>query len=142
MQSLYLAGPIEDVSDEEAMRWRIWTEEYFCNSPIRAINPYWYTGESVRKKIFRDKDFSLVNRRDKYLMRRCDLLLVNLSIPKARVVGSLIEVGMFFERDLPIFVCIDLEDKNNYRNHPMLRDIVCVWESDLRKLCDIIKEFG
>ncbi len=140
MQTLYLAGPIEDASVAEAKDWRKKVERYFEFHTIRVVNPYRDSERVGKDKTFVTtiKYFSLINRRDKYLVHQCDLLLVNLST-KAKVVGSFIEMGMFFERDLPIFVWIDSEDKKNLKNHPMLRDMVCVWESDLRKLCDINK---
>lgn len=140
--NLYLAGSIELVSFDEAMDWRFQVEDYFRaeGSEINCINPYRNHGEGEKDAPPQRKDAPLITRRDKYLCRSSDFLLANLTTDTGR--GTLIEVGLFWEADKPVFAWTHPETGKSLRNHPMLRDIVVTWETDLFRLCDIIMEFA
>lgn len=141
MRYIYLAGPIELVAFADAMHWRdkVTAHVRANGVDVQCINPYRNHGEGEKGAPARAKDAPLINRRDKYLVRSSDFLLVNLT--QSNVVGSLIEVGMFAQMDRPVFAWTNPHTGKALRDHPMLRDIVCAWETDVIRLTDMILEF-
>ncbi len=141
--SVYLAGPIELVTFGQAHDWRNKATDYLALHGVKGVNPYRQGGESG---FDREVNKPLINRRDKFLTRACHMCLADLRRDDGR--GTLIELGMFFEADKPVFGWggPGLYDAAWYEidpyEHPMISDIVCAWDMDLPKLIDTILEFA
>lgn len=142
--SVYLAGPIELVTFGQAHDWRNKATDYLALHGVKGVNPYRQGGESG---FGREINKSLITRRDKFLTRSCQICLADLRTDNGR--GTLIELGMFFEADKPVFGwggsgLFDQEagDKIDPYEHPMISDIVCAWDKDLIGILDIILEFA
>lgn len=140
---VYLAGPIELVGFDQAHGWRDKATAILATHGAKGVNPYRNDGESG---FGREVNKPLINRRDKFLTRQCHVCLADLRSDNGR--GTLVELGMFFEADKPVFgwggpSLFDREagDKIDPYEHPMISDIVCAWNMDLPRLIETILEF-
>ena len=144
MRKVYLAGPIEKVSFEDAKGWRKEAHKLLQLKSLEkvvGVDPYRNHGEDFLLKAEHRKDAVLINRRDKHLTRQCDIILANLQDPGI-LIGTLYEMGMFFERDLPIFGWLRADTKDQVLGHPMTRDMLTYSSTDLDDLCSVIAEFN
>lgn len=141
--SVYLAGPIELVTFDQAHGWRDKAINYLAKNGVKGVNPYRQGGESGYG---RTVNKPLINRRDKFLTRACHMCLADLRADDGR--GTLIELGMFFEADKPVFgwggpgLFDEANDQIDPYEHPMISDIVCAWDKDLIGILDTILEFA
>ncbi len=135
---VYLAGPIENVERDTAMDWR---EDAILlgNSPkldLHCVNPFRETGETPHRG---KKNGRLIMRRDRFLAKSCDILLLNLTDWDCGLVGTLIEIGWFDAWQRPIFAFCP--EDCPARNHPMMEDAVCFWTDNLSDALHKIAEF-
>lgn len=100
--SLYLAGPISGLSYYEACNWRIQVREalkdiYEVIDPMRGKS---YLSEEQAIQEFYPHTITsgskAVYTKDRYDVKRCDILLVNLSLMSNgnKSIGTLVEIGM------------------------------------------------
>lgn len=96
---LYLAGPISGLSYSEACEWRIKVKEalqddYEVIDPMRG--KFYLSEEQAIKECYPNTITSgsrSVYRRDRCDIKRCDIILVNLS-DGSKSIGTLVEMGM------------------------------------------------
>lgn len=130
---VYLAGPIELVDRDVAMEWRITAQIQGAdpNFDLYCVNPF-------REKAPHHGEGKLINRRDRFLAKSCDILLCNLTDWEA-CKGTLIEIGWFDAWQKPIFALCP--EDSPARQHPMLDDAVCYWTTNLEDALEKIAEF-
>ncbi len=132
---VYLAGPIEFVSREDAHGWRDEAKALLAEAGMRGVSPFRESGETPHRG---KKNGRLITSRDKHLARTCNFTLMRL-MSYEDVVGTLIEFGWYDWADKPIFVWTD--DAPKYSNHPMVTDVAAYISTDLERLVEIMSEF-
>jgi len=94
MKRIYLAGPIELVSEDVAMEWRADAAAYIAeNTECESVDPMHYEDED-------SSDANIVNT-DKALIKSCDAVLVDGRTPGW---GTAMEVLFAWERNIPVVV--------------------------------------
>ena len=134
-QRVYLAGPIENVTRDEAHGWRDEAKCLLHTHGMRGISPFRESGETPHRG---KKNGRLITARDKHLTRVCHFALLRL-MSYEDVVGTLIELGWYDWADKPIFIWTD--DSPKYTNHPMVTDIAAYISTDLEELIKVMSEF-
>jgi len=128
-RTVYLAGPMEHVSKEDAMGWRdkaefiLWHADVITLNPCRRIHNF---DKRYMKRIFE------LDLRD---IQESDIILVNLDNPTVAKHGTAMEVFyasyvlrkpvVAFKADASII-------------HPFFESLVTEWRSDVEKACDTI----
>lgn len=127
---VYLAGPIAGCNKDQALQWRLEAVRILANHNIVGLNPLrgkqklWDRGSVTQD--FNDYDnlgpyytSRSIMTRDFSDVKRCDLLLANLSDAPVPSYGTVMEIGWAWEMQKPI-VSILPEGENEYEKHPML----------------------
>ena len=127
-RTVYLAGPMEHVSLDNAASWRntakaLLSDHYETLDPCRRLHNY---EKRYMKRIFE------LDLRD---IREADILLVNLNDPKLAKHGTAMEV-FYAAYVLQIPVVAFKED--NTTIHPFFESLVTEWRSSVDKACDTI----
>ena len=124
--SVYLAGPITNLSYDDATDWREYCKRSLAEHGITALSPLrgkQYLGGEVNIADKYDK-FVLsteraINARDFYDVTNRDVLLVNLLNAKRVSIGTVMEIAWAFAaRKLVVVV---MEENNNLHDHSMIR---------------------
>jgi nucleoside 2-deoxyribosyltransferase len=113
---VYLSGPIASLSPAEALSWREYAKFFLStqsDNQVIGICPmrhstYKNTGRLDRKEIDILKDKQACYTRDKYDIKDCDLVFVNVIKPPDRIsMGTNIEVGWADAFGKPIIAVSD-----------------------------------
>jgi nucleoside 2-deoxyribosyltransferase len=128
-RTIYLAGPMEHVSLEDAQGWRtkaeimLWRNEVITLNPCRRVHNF---DKRYMKRIFE------LDLRD---IQESDIILVNLDKPEIAKHGTAMEVFyasyvlrkpvVAFKADASVI-------------HPFFESLVTEWRSDVEKACDTI----
>lgn len=127
-RTIYLAGPMEHVSKEEAKGWRqIATTLLWNNSnvldPTRRVHNF---DKRYMKRIFE------LDLRD---IQESDIILVNLDNPEIAKHGTAMEV---FYASYVLRKPVVAFKKDAATIHPFFESLVTEWRSTVEKACDTI----
>ena len=127
-RTIYLAGPMEHVSTEEAKGWRSTATHLLAHSS-NILNP------CRRIHAFQPKYMKRIFELDLRDIRESDLILANLNNPAIPKHGTAMEV-FYAAYVLKIPVVAFKED--NTTIHPFFESLVTEWRSSVDKACDTI----
>jgi nucleoside 2-deoxyribosyltransferase len=127
-RTLYLAGPMEHVSIEEANSWRT-TATRMLSSNCKVLNP------CRRLHKFEPRYMKRIFELDLRDIRESDIILANLNNPTIPKHGTAMEV-FYAAYVLRIPVVAFKED--NTTIHPFFESLVTEWRSTVDKACDTI----
>ena len=128
-RTVYLAGPMEHVSVEEAIGWRTKAELLLWANDVKTLNPCRRVHDfEVRymKRIFE------LDLRD---IQESDIILVNLNNPEIAKHGTAIEV---FYASYVLRKPVVAFKADASKIHPFFESLVTEWRSDVIKACDTI----
>lgn len=131
---IYLAGPMEHVSKEDATDWREAVKNYFshhitCN--VEFLDPNRRLHNSKQSEMRRIFDLDMMD------LRNCDMVLANLDRPSLAKHGTACEVfyaGYILRKPVVAFKAT----QEVY--HPFFESCVTEWRSDVIKCCETIEE--
>jgi nucleoside 2-deoxyribosyltransferase len=142
MKTVYLAGPIENLSYDNATSWREFTTIQLQDVSIQTRNP-------MRHKLHLKKSEKIVSHehfnakeiidRDRADVSTCDLILVNFMGTNHASVGTFVELGWADMLRIPVIAVMD--DNDPKRNHPFIKSICSVIVNRLDDGIDKVKEF-
>ena len=129
MNTVYLAGPIAGCDKGEANDWRKTLIGVLADNGIAGVSPLRcepLVGKTYAL-VYEDKQYgtaSAINAKNKYDVRRCDLIFVHM--PKAMIhdkpsYGTVMEIAWAIMLNKPIILVTDHEP---LRNHPLISDNV------------------
>ncbi|KKN06401.1 hypothetical protein LCGC14_1077620 [marine sediment metagenome] len=126
---VYLSGPMSGLTPKQASGWREKTTKQLVDAGFEVADPMRGTEKlhSGRKKLRPDKypenepslsDKAFVQR-DKFDVKRSDIILVNLLGAPERSVGTICEIAfnMVFGN-----LCVIAMEEKNVHNHPFIRE--------------------
>lgn len=144
---VYLAGPISGLTYDQCTDWResIKLELAECN--INGFSPMRYKEFIQGIGIIDESQGAIIDhvmcsdrgimRRDTFDVRTADALFVNLLNAKTVSIGTVIEIAMAHDRQIPIVVI--MEDSGNLHDHPMLREAICFRLSTIKEGITVLK---
>ncbi len=128
-RTVYLAGPMEHVSKEDAMGWRDKAEFILYHADVKTLNP------CRRIHNFEQRYMKRIFELDLRDIQESDIVLVNLDKPEVAKHGTAIEVFyasyvlrkpvVAFKADASVI-------------HPFFESLVTEWRSDVDKACETI----
>lgn len=127
MRTIYLAGPMEHVSDDEMCGWRKTATMYLHDWKILDPTRRRHSGEQRHMRRIFELDL-----RD---IREADVLLVNLNNPTLAKHGTAMEV-FYASYVLRKPVVAFKESCDKY--HPFFESLVTEWRSTVEKACDTL----
>jgi nucleoside 2-deoxyribosyltransferase len=101
-KTVYLAGPINEVTEENTRSWREIASEMLSLYDIKTLNPL--RGKENYKAILYTPSEIVV--RDKQDIKNSDLVLANMSV-KTPLIGTSMEIGYAWEHGIPVVVWSD-----------------------------------
>lgn len=129
---VYLGGPIAGCSYEECTDWREYAKRELARDGIIGVSPMRYKdclkGETViggnKRPLVENYQQHLIsgkgiNRRDRFDIRMCEILLMNLLKAKKVSIGSVLEIGWGSMLDKLI---VTIMEKDNIHRHCMIED--------------------
>lgn len=125
---LYLAGPIDDVSEEHACGWRREVAELVYGSAVLLFDPStaWHGANQTTAVA--------VDWGNRHILAACDGLLANLSGP-GRGFGTIREVEFACLHDLPVVVVGEIVSLTAHNI-----DVVNTLEEGMQKLLERVAE--
>lgn len=135
MLNLYLAGPIEGVTEEQCTQWRNEVTHKFSmrTEKVNCVNPY----RDVELKEF-DKGAGYGNELAKRIAhknymdcQKCDIILAYLpkdQMTKRPSYGTVMEIAWFAMMQKPIII---VTDDDYIKNHPLFYTYVGWFSEDL-----------
>jgi len=130
-RTVYLAGPMEHVSAEDAMGWRTKAELALWRAEVQTLNPCRRIHNFEKRYMKRIFELDL---RD---IQESDVILVNLDKPEVAKHGTAMEV-FYASYVLRKPVVAFKADANVI--HPFFESLVTEWRSDVDKACETIIE--
>lgn len=129
-RTVYLAGPMEHVSLDNAAGWRntakaLLSDHYETLDPCRRLHNY---EKRYMKRIFE------LDLRD---IRECDIVLVNLNDPKLAKHGTAMEV--FYASYVLGKPVVAFKEEADII-HPFFESLVTEWRSTVDKACETLIE--
>jgi nucleoside 2-deoxyribosyltransferase len=128
-RTIYLAGPMEHVSEEDAQGWRQTATDILTPYGVNILSP-------VRRiHNFRKEEMKSIFELDLRDIKECDLILVNLNNPEIPKHGTAIEVfycSYVLQKSVVAF------KENADKIHPFFESLVTEWRSTVEKACDTI----
>lgn len=132
-RTVYLAGPMEHVSKEEALGWRFKATSLLNFADVNVLDP------TRRVHNFEPRYMKRIFELDLRDIQESDIILVNLDKPEVAKHGTAMEVFyasyvlrkpvVAFKADASII-------------HPFFESLVTEWRSDVDKACEsIIEEY-
>ncbi|MDA1335028.1 MAG: nucleoside 2-deoxyribosyltransferase [bacterium] len=125
---IYLAGPITGLSFEEVVYWRKVVNDVMpayieTASPLRGKDEY-LTGVERMAESYDHIDRPMSSGdglflRDTFDVRRCTLVLANLTGTEVASIGTIAELGIAWERQTPIIVAA--EPDSIHGRHPFIK---------------------
>jgi nucleoside 2-deoxyribosyltransferase len=122
MRTVYLAGPMENVSIEEAQKWREKATRILAGNDFKVLDP------TRRIHSFQQKEFKKIFELDLRDIRESDVLLVDLSDPKVAKNGTAIEV--FYANFVLHKQVIGFKSDPTVK-HPFFEQLVTEWFPDV-----------
>jgi nucleoside 2-deoxyribosyltransferase len=129
MRTVYLAGPMEHVSLEDAQKWRTIATTLLELANVKVLNPCRRLHNFERRYMKRIFELDL---RD---IRESDIILVNLCQPQIAKHGTAMEV-FYASYVLNKPVIAFKEDPTVI--HPFFESLVTEWRSTVDKACDTL----
>lgn len=129
IKKIYLAGPMENVAEEEATRWRDYATRYLYNAGVETLDPTRRRHANEQKLMKRIFELDIMDIND------ADMVIVNLNNEKLAKHGTAMEVfyASYVLRK-PVFAFKDALTAY----HPFFESLVTEWRSDIGKVCDTI----
>lgn len=131
MKSVYLAGPMENVSESQMTTWRGYATDRLEEAGLTVLDPARRRHSGEQRHMRRIFELDL---RD---IREADIILVNLNDDKLAKHGTAMEVffASYIERK-PVIAFKEAVTKY----HPFFESLVTEWRSDVWKACQTIVE--
>lgn len=129
MRTIYLAGPMEAVSKEEASGWRNDAKQILEFSNCIVLDPTRRIHQNDKRYM---KQIFELDLRD---IRESDIILANLEDPSIPKHGTAMEI-FYAAYTLHIPVIAFKSDASSV--HPFFECLVTEWRSDVFKACDTI----
>jgi len=131
-RSIYLAGPMENVSEDQMTGWRkIATGLLIQDERVKILDP------SRRRHSGEQRHMRRIFEMDLRDIREADIILVNLNSEKLAKHGTAMEV-FYASYDLRKPVVAFKEGITRY--HPFFESLVTEWRSTVEKACETIIE--
>lgn len=128
MSIIYLAGPMENVSDAEQMGWRdqmtLGLPEWSVLNPVHRSKKDGYNHRRIYELDMRD-------------VRNSDVVFADLRRGQREAHGTAMEVQEAYSRNIPV-IGWGVQDQ---KKHPFLEVCVTEWVTDLEKGIHILNEF-
>ena len=128
-RTVYLAGPMEHVSKEDAEGWRSIAERLLHSAEVNTLNP------CRRVHNFETRYMKRIFELDLRDIQESDLILVNLNDPKVAKHGTSMEV---FYASYVLRKPVVAFKKEADSIHPFFESLVTEWRSTVEKACDTI----
>jgi len=128
-RTIYLAGPMEHVSIEDAKRWRTIATDLLLQADQKVLDP------TRRVHEFQPKYMKRIFELDLRDIQESDLILVNLDNPTIAKHGTAMEV-FYASYVLRKPVVAFKADASTI--HPFFESLVTEWRSTVDKACDTI----
>ena len=129
---IYLAGPMEHVSADDARDWREAVKAYFYHDDrVKFLDPTRRKHSGTQREMRRIFDLDMQD------LRNCDMVLANLVDPTLAKHGTACEVfhaGYHLRKPVVAFKTDPLP------YHPFFEACVTEWRSDALKCCATIEE--
>lgn len=133
MRTIYLAGPMEHVSINEATGWRDLATRTLLQAGCRVLDP------CRRIHNFDQKNMKRIFELDMRDIQECDIIIANLDNPKLAKHGTAMEV-FYMSYVLKKPVVAFKADPSVI--HPFFESLVTEWRSDAEKAVDtVISEY-
>lgn len=128
---VYLAGPMEHVSKEDAVGWRTTAELLLWRNEVQTLNP------CRRIHNFEQRYMKRIFELDLRDIQESDIVLVNLDNPTVAKHGTAMEV-FYASYVLRKPVVAFKADASTI--HPFFESLVTEWRSTVEKACETIIE--
>jgi len=129
LRTVYLCGPMEHVSKEEAKGWRDIATDLLSSAGIYILDP------TRRIHNFEKKYMKRIFELDLRDIRESDIILANLDNPKIAKHGTAMEVfyaAYVLQKPVVAFKA----DPDSI--HPFFENLITEWRSTVEKACDTI----
>ena len=126
---IYLAGPMENVSDSDMYQWREVAKNILHSAGCKTLDPTRRRHTGNQKEMRRVFDLDMMD------VRNCDIVLVNLNNDKLAKHGTAMEV-FYASYVLRKPVVAFKEELTKF--HPFFESLVTEWRSTVIKACDTI----
>ncbi len=129
IKKIYLAGPMENVSEQEMCDWRIMATGLLERAGITCLDP------TRRRHTFEQKHMKRIFELDMLDLQQCDMVLVNLNndlLPKHGTAMEVFYANYVLRKPVVAF------KSALTRYHPFFESLVTEWRSDCSKACDTI----
>ncbi len=127
-KSVYLAGPIAEVSYKDCNDWREYAKKELAKYNILGVSPTRHKGNFDPKQIMKDVGGGNVMTtgrgiitRDRYDTTHCNAILANLFGAKKISIGTMFEYAWADIMRIPIITI--MEDKGNVHDHNFVREV-------------------
>ena len=130
MRTIYLAGPMENVSTKEQTGWRLQIGKELTYAGWKVLDPVYRS----MKDGYNHKRIYELDMRD---VRESDVILADLRRGEREAHGTAMEVQEAYRNDIPVIGYAVLDQKR----HPFLEVCVTEWVTDLDKAIHILNEF-
>ena len=139
-RTVYLAGPMENVSNTEASSWRNTAKSLFDTFNINLGEPIISTLDPCRRiHNFEPRYMKRIFELDLRDIQESDIVLVNLNDPKLAKHGTAMEV---FYASYVLRKPVVAFKADPTVLHPFFESLVTEWRSDVNKACEsIIEEY-
>ena len=143
---VYLAGPITGCTYKECTNWRDGVRVELAEVGIDGFSP-------MRNKEFLAnlkeaiEDYGDhpeimctdrgIMRRDMFDVRTADAIFVNLLGTEIVSIGTVIEIAIAYDRNIPVIVA--MEPEGNLHDHAMLREAICFRVPTMEEAVAILK---
>ena len=128
MRTIYLAGPMEHVSEAEMCGWR--------KRAIECLKHEWKVLDPTRRRhSFLQKEMRSIFELDLRDINESDVILVNLNNPKLAKHGTAMEV--FYASYVLRKPVVAFKDSMDGM-HPFFESLVTEWRSTVEKACDTL----
>ena len=133
---VYLGGPIRSLSYNEAIKWRISADKYFNDVGIKCLSPM--RGKEYLKEVDKITDSykdlkgyssSEIFERDKFDIKRSNILLFNLLNRKGSIIGSFFELA--WGHLLGKYCIVVVENDSVYAKHPFVKESASIMFDNL-----------
>ena len=128
MPTIYLAGPMENVSSEEQMGWR---------DQMTLLLPGWTVLNPVHRSFKDGYNHRRIYELDMRDVRCSDVVFADLRRGEREAHGTAMEVQEAYSRNIPVMGYAVKDQKR----HPFLEVCVTEWTTDLNEAARILNEF-
>ena len=141
--TVYLGGPIRSLSYNEAINWRISAAKYLNDIGIKCLSPM--RGKELLKDVDKITDSyedlkgyssSEIFARDKFDIKRSNILLFNLLNRKGSIIGSFFELA--WGHLLGKYCIVVIEKDSIYAKHPFVKESASIMFGNLDEAIDYI----